>query len=1206
MLYSIRMKKFIKKYFPALLLTSSLLLFSPKIADALIPLSVNQGGTGVSTITGIIQGNGTTPFSPIVVGSGLDFTSGTLSVIGSVDDNVLATDAATTAALAGTPTYNNGTAGVGATLTRTGNGALPNQDAINLIVGERLLVKNQATQLQNGIYSVTVKGDASNPYVLTRTTDSDQTSELDGQIASPARGTVNRGRLFAQQTNAPVIGTDAIVYIQTSTFVTQQNTGTQTQYQIPVLTGTLRQITRGTQGLTYDYTNKIFAVNADDDGVYEILNNLSHSGAVGITRSNHESGVNFSVNDSNASVAQLSAYNDNSAFQTYLQLQSDDTSTYARLNSLGLITIGDVQGLGNSSKIVIDDSDPSILLQTLDGVVNIRAGGINLNSADGDTEIGDTNSVGNNTRIGVFDSSKTIVLTATGLSTGVTPLVLSNINSSTTVLGAASKVLAVDGSGQVGLYTPEITIGTPVAGTPGSVLFIDGSGDLGQDNTRFFWDDTNFHLNIAGNIILTQNSSTSLAGFNIDNTLVSWTNAVTTGGLGNMNVYSNWSVTTNTQSDVTKPSWVLRLRTDNDVTQFLRVPAGGAEAVLWTLNGSGFMGVGNPVSSPTAYVDISPSTTAAASLRLEAGTAPTSPNAGDVWTTTTHMFVRLNGTTYQLDQQTGSGTVTSVSVVSANGFAGTVATATTTPAITLSTTITGILKGNGTAISAAVANTDYTPAVMTTGGDIIYGGASGVATRLANGSAGQVLQSNGTTLAPTWVTPTSGTVTSVSGTANRITSTGGATPVIDISASYVGQTSLTTLGTITTGIWNGTKVGLAYGGTNADLSGTGGTGQYLKQSSVGAAITVGTIPASDIGSGAALTKTDDTNVTLTLGGTPSTSLLAATSLTLGWTGTLSGTRGGTGVNNGASTITLGGNLTTSGAFATTLTSTATTNSTLPAGTHTLAGLDVAQTWTAKQTFQLATTPMQIGFDASNFMTITPDSVGNTTFALTGTTPQFAFSQGVTITGIMVATGTIALNTNTRVFRTTNGGSNISANIMEDFGGSASIAGSPALALDATNGLVLTAANGTRRIARAGINLTNLVNTAGSESADLVFTTERSAGAAIATSMTLTSGGNLTLAGGNFTLGTAGNGLLIKEGSNATMGTCTLVLGTCTVSTTKVTASSRIFLTVQSLGTVAVATPISVTARSAGTSFTVTSSSATDTSVIAWVIIEPAP
>jgi hypothetical protein len=55
----------------------------------------------------------------------------------------------------------------------------------------------------------------------------------------------------------------------------------------------------------------------------------------------------------------------------------------------------------------------------------------------------------------------------------------------------------------------------------------------------------------------------------------------------------------------------------------------------------------------------------------------------------------------------GGGTVTSVSVVSANGLAGTVATATTTPAITISTSVTGVLKGNGTAISAAVAGTDY-------------------------------------------------------------------------------------------------------------------------------------------------------------------------------------------------------------------------------------------------------------------------------------------------------------------------------------------------------------------------------------------------------------------------------------------------------------------------------------------------------------------
>jgi hypothetical protein len=79
--------------------------------------------------------------------------------------------------------------------------------------------------------------------------------------------------------------------------------------------------------------------------------------------------------------------------------------------------------------------------------------------------------------------------------------------------------------------------------------------------------------------------------------------------------------------------------------------------------------------------------------------------------------VYFNGTDYVKSATTtsGSGTVTSTSVVSANGFAGTVATATTTPAITLTTSITGILKGNGTAISAGTAGTDYVaPGTATT------------------------------------------------------------------------------------------------------------------------------------------------------------------------------------------------------------------------------------------------------------------------------------------------------------------------------------------------------------------------------------------------------------------------------------------------------------------------------------------------------------
>jgi len=72
---------------------------------------------------------------------------------------------------------------------------------------------------------------------------------------------------------------------------------------------------------------------------------------------------------------------------------------------------------------------------------------------------------------------------------------------------------------------------------------------------------------------------------------------------------------------------------------------------------------------------------------------------------------------------TVTGTVSSVSVVSANGFTGSVANASTTPAITIATSVTGVLKGNGTAISAAVSGTDYAPA--TTGTDVLKGNGSG-------------------------------------------------------------------------------------------------------------------------------------------------------------------------------------------------------------------------------------------------------------------------------------------------------------------------------------------------------------------------------------------------------------------------------------------------------------------------------------------------
>jgi len=206
---------------------------------------------------------------------------------------------------------------------------------------------------------------------------------------------------------------------------------------------------------------------------------------------------------------------------------------------------------------------------------------------------------------------------------------------------------------------------------------------------------------------------------------------------------------------------------------------------------------------------------------------------------------------------------------------------------------------------------------------------------------------------------TTGVVTSVSGTTNRITSTGGTTPVIDISAAYVGQSSITTLGTITTGVWNGTLISPTFGGTGVNnatrtltLAGNLATSGAFASTFTMTGATAVTFPTtgtlattSQLPTPAALTKTDDTNVTLTLGGTPATALLQATSITAGWTGQLSLTRGGTNASLTASNGGIFYSTATAGAI---LAGTATARQMLQSGASTTPAWSTA-TWPATTT-----------------------------------------------------------------------------------------------------------------------------------------------------------------------------------------------------------------------------------------------------------------
>ncbi|MFA7238998.1 MAG: hypothetical protein WC091_02725 [Sulfuricellaceae bacterium] len=123
---------------------------------------------------------------------------------------------ATTAALAAS-TYSNGASGVGATLTEVGLGAL-SVDGTTPSVNDRILVKNQASTFQNGVYTVTVVGSAGVSFVLTRATDYNIAADIDlGDQVFVSAGATLLGTTWTQNgTQNPVMGTNPITFAQTA------------------------------------------------------------------------------------------------------------------------------------------------------------------------------------------------------------------------------------------------------------------------------------------------------------------------------------------------------------------------------------------------------------------------------------------------------------------------------------------------------------------------------------------------------------------------------------------------------------------------------------------------------------------------------------------------------------------------------------------------------------------------------------------------------------------------------------------------------------------------------------------------------------------------------------------------------------------------------------------------------------------------------
>lgn len=497
-------------------------------------------------------------------------------------------------------------------------------------------------------------------------------------------------------------------------------------------------------------------------------------------------------------------------------------------------------------------------------------------------------------------------------------------------------------------------------------------------------------------------------------------------------------------------------------------------------------------TAAAAYNALSPMTTTG-DLEYESATNTASRLAIG---TTGQVLTVVGGVPAWANATSSGGTVTSVSVVSANGLAGTVATPTTTPAITLSTTVTGVLQGNGTAISAAT----------------------------TTGTGAVVLATSPSLISPSLDTPTSLTLTNATG----LPLTTGVTGVLPIANGGTNNSSAYTAGSVI--FSNGTSLTqdnseFFWDNTNFRLG-------------------IGTASP-----GAKLVVSGTDNTTAALG-----ALVVAENLSSS--------------TNSIAGFTASGNA-SSGSYV---------------------QIDLFSDG-------LGTSPL--GTPSGGVGTVT-----NNPFAIfTDATPRIW----------VTASGNVGIGTTSPGYLLDVEGSNTTSAMLNvvNSGSTTNLPTAQILAPNLTAGQssywTVGKAASTNNSFTMGFNYVgngSASNYIGfglyNQSPALNVLGNGNVGIGNNPSPTYT----LDILGGNVGVATAGDGYRTKEGSNAKQGTATLAAGTKVVSNTSVTASSRIFLTVQSLGTVSVPSAVAVTARSAGTSFTITASVATDTSVVAYEIFEP--
>lgn len=437
-----------------------------------------------------------------------------------------ASECATTADL-GTVTYNNGTAGVGATLTGTAVALVI--DGYTVLLGNRVLVKNEATPAYNGIYTLTTLGTVSVPWVLTRAVDSNTWADIYGEFTFVQNGTVNANTGWAATVPATgTIGSTPITYAQFS------GAGTYLAGTGLTLTGNTFSIsntavTAGTYGSASQYNT--FTINAQGQVTAASAGDIaiSNTQVSGLGTMSTQNASNVTITGGTMNGVIIGGSNPVAGtFTTLGAATSFSTAVILPKNASG-IQLQNVGGTANLITVGASSTNNVSITATGTGVVSITSGAIG--SMD-NVLIGNTTPVsGTFTNLAANTKLITGLLQASG--TGGLTINNSSLAAVATFGGSSNTTTLSDGtiaiSGQ--LQVSNVTTVSPIVinssganGTSLSIGMADASGQalfaasntLGAGYFNFLVGNgtaEGMSINENGDIILRAGSATATSGW---------------------------------------------------------------------------------------------------------------------------------------------------------------------------------------------------------------------------------------------------------------------------------------------------------------------------------------------------------------------------------------------------------------------------------------------------------------------------------------------------------------------------------------------------------------------------------------------------------------------------------------------------------------------------------------------------------------------